>query len=59
MRGTVQYLCGHGNPPLHYEGEDPMMLIVSILALFGALRFRKQAPPAAAIGQVSKEEAAA
>ena len=36
-----------------------MMLIVSILALFGALRFRKQAPPAAAIGQVSKEEAAA
>jgi hypothetical protein len=35
-----------------------MMLIVSILALIGALRFRKQAP-AAGIGQATKKGATA
>jgi hypothetical protein len=35
-----------------------MMLIISILALIGALRFRKRAP-AAGIGQAIKQGAAA
>ena len=35
-----------------------MMLIISILALIGAVRFRKR-PPAAAIGQATKTGAAA
>ena len=35
-----------------------MMLIVSILALIGALRFRKRAP-AAAIGEAAEKGAAA
>jgi|HubBroStandDraft_4_1064222.scaffolds.fasta_scaffold1191911_1 hypothetical protein len=34
-----------------------MMLIISILALIGALLFRKRAP-AAGIGQASRKEAA-
>jgi len=40
------------------KGSSSMMLIISILALIGALRFRKRAP-AAGIGQATKKGAAA
>jgi len=39
------------------KGSSPMMLIISILALIGALRFRKRAP-AVGIGQTTKKGAA-
>jgi len=51
-------LTGCGNQPLRHEGSSPMMLIISILALIGALRFRKQAR-AAGIGQATEKGAAA
>jgi hypothetical protein len=41
-----------------HGGTSPMMLIISILALIGALRFRKQAR-AAGIGQATEKRAAA
>jgi len=47
------YVLGGGR-----KGSSPMMLIISILALIGALRFRKRAP-AAGTGQATKKGAAA
>jgi hypothetical protein len=55
------YVFGGGR-----KRSSPMMLIISILALIGALRFRKRAPAAgigqatkAGIGQATKKGAAA
>ena len=47
------YVFGGGR-----KRSSPMMLIISILALIGALRFRKRAP-AAGTGQATKKGAAA
>jgi len=46
------YVFGGGR-----KGSSPMMLIISILALIGALRFRKRAL-AAGIGHATKKGAA-
>ena len=46
------YVFGGGR-----KGSSLMMLIISILALIGALRFRKRAP-AVGIGQATKKGAA-
>jgi len=46
------YVFGGGR-----KGSSPMMLIISILALIGALRFRKRAP-LVEIAQTTKKGAA-
>jgi hypothetical protein len=51
--GTIRYRRRPGNRRAAAKGAVPMILLVSILALIGAVRFRRRAVPAA-IGQASR-----